>query len=269
MELRRCVGLIGLMAVLHVPAANAGPDCTVIADTSSGRVLKQQGDACEQRLTPASTFKIAISLMGYDSGYLVDEHLPALPFYQGYPDWIPEFKATTDPTRWIAQSVVWYSQRITEWLGPDRFRRYVSLFNYGNVDVSGNPGQGDGLTQAWLTSSLKISALEQVAFLEKLVNRQLPVSAKAYAMTARITALGSLPTGWEVHGKTGTGFRLKIDGTVDTTRQVGWFVGWAAKGTRQVVFARCVQDDTPQPDRAGLRVRSRFMQELPELLGSR
>ena len=65
--------------------------------------------------------------MGYDSGYLVDEHLPALPFYQGYPDWIPEFKAIADPTRWIAQSVVWYSQRITEWLGPDLLVRRPTL----------------------------------------------------------------------------------------------------------------------------------------------
>jgi beta-lactamase class D len=54
--------------------------------------------------------------------------------------------------------------------------RVVSLFNYGNVDVSGNPGQGDGLTQAWLTSSLKISALEQVAFMTALFQSFLSIS---------------------------------------------------------------------------------------------
>jgi beta-lactamase class D len=71
-----------------------------------------------------------------------------------------------------------------------------------------------------------------------------------------------------VHGKTGASFRLNIDGSADSTRQVGWFVDWATKGARRVVFARCVQDDTPQPDRAGLRVRSGFMPELPVLLDS-
>ena len=51
--------------------------CTVIADGTSGKVLKQQG-TCDQRISAASTFKIALSLMGYDAGCLTDEHLPAL-----------------------------------------------------------------------------------------------------------------------------------------------------------------------------------------------
>ena len=62
--------------------------CTVIADGTSGKILKQQGN-CDQRITAASTFKIALSLMGYDAGYLTDELFPALPFREGYPDWRP------------------------------------------------------------------------------------------------------------------------------------------------------------------------------------
>jgi beta-lactamase class D len=53
-----------------VHAADVG--CTAVADVATGRVLKQDG-ACNQRVTPASTFKIALSLMGYDSDYLTDE----------------------------------------------------------------------------------------------------------------------------------------------------------------------------------------------------
>ncbi len=97
-------------------------------------------------MTPASTFKIAISLMGYDSGFLKDEHAPALPFRQGYPDWNPSWKTTTDPTSWIRNSVVWYSQQVTRSLGAVRFRRYATAFHYGNEDVSGDPGRHDGLT---------------------------------------------------------------------------------------------------------------------------
>ena len=35
----------------------------------------------------ASTFKIAISLMGFDATFLQDEHSPALPYQPGDPDW--------------------------------------------------------------------------------------------------------------------------------------------------------------------------------------
>ena len=116
----------------------------------------------------------------------------------------------------------------------------MKRFNYGNQDLSGNPGMNDGLTQAWLDSSLQISPLEQVAFLHRLVTRQLGVSPRAYDMTARLTAVGTLPGGWAVHGKTGTGYRMNGErGGPDLHRQIGWFVGWASRDARTIVFA-CV-----------------------------
>ena len=68
----------------------------------------------------------------------------------------------------------------------------------------GDPGKNNGLVLSWIGSSLKISPVEQVAFLRKLVNRQLALSAQAYDMTSRIMISETLENGWEVHGKTGT-----------------------------------------------------------------
>lgn len=251
--------------VAHAAAAQDVVQCTVMADAATGAILIRQGQ-CEQRVTPASTFKIAISLMGYDSRLLRDEHMPALPFRPGYIDWRPEWRATTDPTSWMRDSVVWYSQQITTALGEERFRRYVRGFQYGNQDVAGSPGK-PGLTYAWLGSSLKISADEQVGFLLKLVNRQLPVSPLAYDMTSRITRL-AYANGWEIHGKTGTGFPVLPDGSADEAHAYGWFVGWAKRGERVVVFARLVQDQKREPGPAGLRVKDGLLRDLPGILGS-
>jgi beta-lactamase class D len=124
----------------------------------------------------------------------------------------------------------------------------------------------DGLTQAWLSSSLRISPLEQAAFLEKVATRQLPVSPRAYEMTGRLLYVRELPNGWAVRGKTGTGFQMNDDGTTDLSRQVGWFVGWAAKGKRTIVFVYAVGDEQAQPTRAGLRARDTFLDQLPGLL---
>ena len=255
-----------LVSALINSAAAAEVLCTALANGESGRVLVQEG-ACEQRLTPASTFKIALSLMGYDSGILVTEHSPTLPFREGDPDWIESWKAPTDPEAWMRNSVVWFSWRITQSLDHERFKRYVKAFGYGNQDVSGNPGQNDGLTHAWLTSSLKISPLEQLAFLRKLVRRELPVSLHAYDMTERITLIERLPGGWEVHGKTGTGSRVSPDGSIDRSRQIGWFVGWARKANKSLVFAYCIEDEARQPpDHAGPRAKTTFLSRLPSLL---
>jgi hypothetical protein len=63
-------------------------DCTILADAASGKPLIHDG-RCDERVTSGSTFKIAISLMGYDSGILRDAHTPSLPFQPGYVDWLP------------------------------------------------------------------------------------------------------------------------------------------------------------------------------------
>ena len=254
--------------LFFLPIAHASSIvCTVLADPATERVLRQEG-RCDERLTPASTFKIALSLMGYDAGYLTDEHLPALPFREGYVDWMPSWRTVTDPSAWISNSVVWYSQRLTEWLGLERMQRYVTAFHYGNEDLSGNPGKSDGLTQAWLSSSLKITPLEQTTFLEKLVRRELPIAPRAYDMTSQITRVAVLANGWDIHGKTGTGSPARPDGTVDQSREVGWFVGWANRAGRSIVFVRCIQGSAQEQPRAGLRARADFLQELPALLDS-
>jgi beta-lactamase class D len=260
------LGVFALFGASLACAAHAAALCTVLADGANGRVLHQEG-RCDERLTPASTFKVALSLMGYDAGYLTDEHHPALPYRDSYAASDPAWKTTVDPTSWITNSVVWYSQQLTIWLGHERLQNYLARFAYGNQDITGNPGMNDGLTQAWLDSSLRISPLEQVAFLHRLVAHQLGVSARAYDMTARITEVGKLSDGWDVHGKGGTGFRMRADRVEpDLEHQVGWFVGWASKGNRSVVFAYALADEERNSVRAGTRARTALMQALPGLL---
>src|SRR5690348_12506099 len=100
--------VIGGATVLTSVAGAVAADnvCTVLADASTGAILSQQGE-CDQRQPPASTFKLPIALMGYDAGFLKDEHDPTLPFKKGYPDWIESWRTDTDPTAWMKNSVVW------------------------------------------------------------------------------------------------------------------------------------------------------------------
>jgi beta-lactamase class D len=266
--MRYCGLPSGLVAAgLTLLPAQARVLCTTFADAHTAQILEEHG-SCDAAVTPASTFKIAISLMGFDARILENEHAPAWPFREGYLDWRPEWRQTTDPASWIKYSVVWYSQQVTQKLGPVRFQDYVRALHYGNEDVSGDPGKHNGLTRAWLSSSLKISPHEQLAFLEKLLNRQLPVSSHAIDMTRAITRIDP-SDGWEIHGKTGTGAPIGADGTRDEAHSYGWFVGWARKGAAIIVFARLIQDEGQESDKnepAGLRARATFLAELPASL---
>src|SRR4051812_28805672 len=182
-------------------SASAHVVCTAVADASTGKVLIEQGE-CKRRVTPASTFKIAISLMGYDSGFLIDEHKPALPYREAYIDWGGHARQAADPARWMSDSVVWFSQQVTQSLGKERFAEYTKKFQFGNANVSGDANH-DGLTLSWINSSLQTSPLEQLSFLNKVVNRQLGVSQRAYDMTYEITKITGRHQGWDLHGKTG------------------------------------------------------------------
>jgi beta-lactamase class D/beta-lactamase regulating signal transducer with metallopeptidase domain len=255
------------MAPTTTPTApQASIGCTAISEAASGKRLVHDGQ-CDERVTPASTFNIVVSLMGYDSGILRDEHTPTLPFKAGYADWNPEWRAATDPSSWLKYSVVWFAQQVTAKLGAARFQGYIDRFGYGNRDVSGDAGKNNGLSMSWISSSLKISPDEQVTFLRGVVNRQLPLSPKAYDMTIRIMPSETLANGWTVHGKTGTAAPVLPDGSDDAQHQYGWYVGWASKGERTVVFARMVLDRR-QEGAAGPRLKRAFQRELTARLDS-
>jgi beta-lactamase class D len=258
--------LAWLLGLQPVPARSApfeGLECTVIQDAASGKTLYQDG-VCDQRFSPASTFKVPLALIGYDTGILSDEHTPTW-------DYKPEFNAverehkTVDPTIWEKDSILWFSREIARRLGYERFAGYVSRFDYGNNDVSGDPGKNNGLTQSWVNSSLKTTPIEQVNFLRRLLAQKLPASAKAYDMTKAI-----IPTfkagGWMVQGKTGsTRLRNQAD-TIEDKRSLGWFVGWAQKDGRQIVFARLVVDTKRTDMPKGLKTRALFLKDLPNLI---
>jgi beta-lactamase class D len=264
---KRLLAAFSAAALLCVAsAATAAPVCTLLVEADSGKVIARQGAQCDRRNSPASTFKLAIAVMGYDAGVLTGPHTPAWPYKPEYEAWMEEWKTTVDPTTWLRDSVVWYSREITKRLGVQRFQQGVDRLDYGNRDLSGDPGKHNGLTNAWLSSSLQISPAEQVAFLRKLLHHQLPVSRATQDSVMGIAPQFPLADGWTVHGKTGTGSLPGADGKHADGSAFGWFVGWAEKGQRRYVFARLIKDERKTPGRAGLRARDSVLADLPRLL---
>ena len=240
--------------------------CTVIVDEQSGDALHRQG-TCDHAFYPMSTFKLPLAMMGYDAGILIDAEHPRWG-YQSKFDRPERERKATDPMVWERDSIVWYSQEITRRLGKKVFTGYIQRFGYGNRDVSGGPGSTDGLTDSWLMSSLKISPDEQVAFLRRFLTGGLPISEHAVDMTMAIVPRFAADDGWEIQGKTGAGWLRDRNGKVDYNRPLGWFVGWAVKGDRRMIFARLLVDTKPYRDSPiSFSVRDSLIADLPELAG--
>jgi beta-lactamase class D len=238
--------------------------CTVIMDEESGEMLYRQG-SCAEAVYPQSTFKLALAMMGYDARILTGEHEPLWKYQPKFNRPAREQK-NTDPVIWERDSIVWYSQELTRKLGPSKFADYVQRFGYGNRDVSGGPGGTDGLTGSWLMSSLKISPDEQVRFLRRFLNGGLPISEHAVDMTLAIVPHFEGANGWDIQGKTGSGSMRDKAGRADGSRPIGWFVGWARKGERRIIFARLLVD-TKRYDETPISyvVRDSLIADLPKL----
>lgn len=254
------------MACSHTPQAIAAEpvQCTVILDVKTGKALYRQG-SCDRAFAPQSTFKLPLAIMGYDAGILKDETTPRW-------DYRPEWKRSkreqisTDPTIWEKESIVWYSQEITRRLGAQKFGDYARRFDYGNADVRGVKGRTDGLTESWLMSSLKISGDGQVEFLRRFLTGKLPVSRDAAAKTMAIIPTFAADDGWQVQGKTGSGRMRTKAGTYDGDAWLGWFVGWAQKGDRQVVFAKLNIRDWQSDEPISFATRDAMIADLPKLV---
>jgi beta-lactamase class D len=269
-KLRAIVVCLVAMALetIAAPTVAAATLCTIVVDATVENVIFEQGD-CRTRVTPASTFKIPLAVIGFESGFLKDEHNPVLPYKEGYVDWGGDnWKQPTDPTRWLKYSVVWYSQVIAHTLGEQKLTEFARKFGFGNADFSGDAGKSNGLDRAWIGSSLKVSPYEQTIFLRNLILHRLPVSDRAMSEATKIVEVRPAADGWAIHGKTGAAFPRTADGLLDEAHGFGWFVGWAVKDDRTLIFARLTQDERNEPTPAGFRARDALLEAWPSLVTS-
>ncbi len=242
-----------------------GAQTCFIAIDEKNTVICLQGSGQDERISPFSTFKIALSLMGFDSGILLDEQHPEWPCEsQNLNVAFESWKAAQTPQTWIKNSVVWYSQKLAKQLGLDRIKHYLLLFDYGNQDMCGDQAKENGLTYAWLSSSLKISPCEQVNFLQKILCGKLPISPHAVCMTKRLLYERTLEDGWRLYGKTGTGYLRDASGNF-LDNYSAWYVGWLEKGSQLFIFSLNIQGVGILPTKTERieMVKKYFQQTMP------
>ncbi len=222
------------LLVFHTRAIFAEENFLLIDGITNETVLKL-GSHVEERISPCSTFKITLSLMGYDTGILIDEVTPSWDFHEGYNDCLPSWRAPITPKSWLEYSCVWYSKVLSLRLGLEKIQSYLTSMEYGNRDMSGGLAEPGPMDPTWINSSLKISPKEQVDFIQKMILGKLPISTHAIQMTKALLFKEESPEGWKLFGKTGwSGSDTGWDGK---TLEHGWFVGWLEKDHHFFPFA--------------------------------
>ncbi|WP_255298349.1 class D beta-lactamase [Brevibacillus dissolubilis] len=176
------------------------------------------------RQAPESTFKIPNSLIGLQVGAVRDEY--QVKQWDGVQRWLPIWNEDHSLASGMRYSVVWFYQAMARDIGEARMQEWLDKINYGNEDISG------GIDRFWLNSSLKISPLEEVDFLEKLVEETLPFDKPVMKTVKRMMIQDEQDT-YTLYGKTGT----------RETPPVGWYVGFVENERGTYVFATNVDGE--------------------------
>jgi beta-lactamase class D len=179
---------------------------------------------------PASSFKIFSSLYALESGAAGDAD--ELFAWDGTNYGRASINRDLTLRESVELSAYWVHRDIARRAGADVLKHWMDTVGYGNADTSG------GFDRTWVMGDLRITPREQVVFLERLVNGGLPFSQRSMDIVKDIT-LQEDTLGYRLHGKTGW--------AMDSTGNIGWFVGWVEKndGTGPFVFAnRCFTPDT-------------------------
>jgi len=220
--------------------------CFLMLEAGSGRLTWYNAAQCAKRLSPCSTFKIPNSLIGLETGVIRGpDHVMT---WDGVKRWNESWNRDHDLRSAIANSVVWYYQRLASQVGEDRMREWIRKIGYGNEDISG------GLTTFWLGSTLKISAEEQVAFLHKLMDGDLPFSERSMKIVEEILILDRNDRR-VLRAKTGSNGR-------DGKGILGWWVGWVAAKDETYIFATNLEGTDGASGATARRVTESIFDEL-------
>ena len=189
------------------------------------------------RFSPASTFKIPNTLIALESQIV--ESKSSVFRWDGRDRAFERWNKDQTLESAFKVSCLWCYQEIARQVGAEGYETALAKIDYGNQSIG---ERGEEIEYFWVNGSLEISAVEQIAFLRKLFNNDLPfrrnhVDILKQIMVAQHTEQHTIyaKTGWAA-----------------TEPQVAWYVGFVESDKGNWLFAMNMRVD--RPEQAALRV---------------
>jgi len=180
---------------------------------------------------PASTFKIVTSLIGLQTGKIVNEKMVIQwdGVVRKYPNGDTAGAWNKDLTMEEAfkVSAVPYYQEIARRIGKPDMQHWLDSLKYGNHKIGGS------VDTFWLDNSLKITPDEELGLVKKLYFAQLPFD-KTWQGVVKKVMLQENNANYQLAYKTGWGFR-------DNGNALGWMVGWIEENRHPYFFVLNVE----------------------------
>jgi beta-lactamase class D len=197
---------------------------------------------------PASTFKICNTLIGLETEVINDEHFVIK--WDGVVRRVPEWNKDQDLQTAFKNSTVPYYQELARRVGGKRMKYWLDRAKYGNADTSG------GIDRFWLTGGLRITPEQQIGFLRRLYNEELPFSKRSMDIVKKIMI---------VRDTAGVTLRAKTGWSDQDGKSIGWFVGYLQTNEDVYFFSTCIQcadANNPQFAEARREITTKILKAL-------
>jgi beta-lactamase class D len=198
---------------------------------------------------PASTFKIVNSLIGLQTGKIVNDSMVIK--WDGVKRWVPEWNQDLNMYDAFRYSSVYYYQEVAKRIGLKDMQYYLDTLKYGTQKITGE------IDSFWLDNSLKIRPDEQLGLVKMLYFDQLPFF-KSYQQTVKKAMLWENNSNYRLGYKTGWG-------RTEKGNHLGWIVGWIEENNHPYFFVLNIESTDPNFDMVG--VRKKMLKEILAYLG--
>ena len=177
---------------------------------------------------PASTFKIINSLIGIETGRIVNEKMVIA--WDGKTRSVPEWNQDLNMTQAFKTSAVPYYQEVARRIGKDTMQYWLDSLGYGSRYKRAVISSVDTF---WLDNSVKVTADEQLGIVKKLYFNQLPFQKRTLRIVKDVIVMEK-NSNYILAYKTGLG-------NTENGNTLGWVVGWIEENRHPYFFAMNVE----------------------------
>ena len=227
-----------------------GVEGSIIIAELNGNLWQHHPQRNQTAFPTASTFKILNSLIALETGVISNEL--AVLTWDGIPRTIPTWNRDLNLREGFKLSAVWFYQVLARRIGYERMQQWITQVGYGNQNI----GTTEDIDQFWLQGTLQITPQQQVQFLRRLYENDLPFSEQTLNLVKEIMIYEQTPdytirakTGWFGYGN-------------ESLQNIGWFVGYVETGNNAYFFATNIDVNKPEDGAARIELTRRCLQDI-------
>ena len=220
----------------------------LVYDLNDDRFYEHNPSRNETAFLPASTYKIPNSLIALETGVIKDD-VAVLTWdgiergFNGSP--FPPWNQDLNIRLAFKYSAVWFYQVLARRIGHQRMQDSVNRIEYGDRNI----GEQEDIDNFWLEGELRITPKEQIDFLRRFYQNDLPFSPRTIDLVKDIMIVEQTPD-YVLRAKTGW------------TGIIGWYVGYLEQNNNVYFFATNLDINSATNPAVRLEITRLCLQDL-------